>query len=204
MEGVFIAIVFIFSVVIHEVSHGVVADKLGDPTARLLGRLTLNPLKHIDPFGSIILPALLIISRVGFVFGWAKPVPYNPYHLKKPERDAAIIAGAGPASNLLVALIFALIIWGGTALLPNVPTLLSVLPLFALIVQINIVLAVFNLVPIPPLDGSKILFLGLRGRWGESVRRVLEQYGSILLIFFIFFGYGLITPIIHVLMKLLI
>ena len=106
---VFQLIVLVFSVILHEVSHGFVAEWLGDPTARLAGRLTLNPIKHIDLFGSIILPLLLVISGSSIVFGWAKPVPYNPYNLKRPERDGALIAAAGPLSNLTTAVIFAVI-----------------------------------------------------------------------------------------------
>jgi len=197
VQTIFQIIVLLFSVIIHEISHGYVAEKLGDPTARLAGRLTLNPLKHLDPFGSVILPALLILSHAGFVFGWAKPVPYNPWHLKKPERDGALIALAGPLSNLLVAVIFSLIfrlsVLIGSLTLGN---------LCALIVLINVALAIFNLVPIPPLDGSKILFLIL-GRRGENVKVLLEQYGIFILAFFIIFGFQIIVPAVIFIFRIL-
>ena len=192
MEQLFYIIILLFSVVVHEVSHGVMADKLGDPTARLAGRLTLNPIRHIDPFGSIILPLIMVLLPGNFIFGWAKPVPVNPYQLKNPERDAALIAGAGPASNLLLAAIFALFIKMGEIAASSL--IVQSLPLLAAIVWVNIILAVFNLVPIPPLDGSKILFAFLP-RSADRFKFALEQNGTIILLFFIFFGFGLILPI---------
>lgn len=189
---VFQVVVLIFSVVIHEVSHGIVADHLGDPTARLAGRLTLNPLKHLDPFGSVILPLLLSLVPGGVVFGWAKPVPYNPYNLKNPERGAALIAAAGPVSNLAVALVFSVAFRAAAAL----PALGGTLPLLlAQIVIVNVALAVFNFVPIPPLDGSKVLswFLPISARrYWES----FERMGWLLLLVFIFFAIDLIAPVI--------
>ena len=192
MEQLFYIIILLFSVVVHEVSHGVMADKLGDPTARLAGRLTLNPIRHIDPFGSIILPLIMVLLPGNFIFGWAKPVPVNPYQLKNPERDGALIAGAGPASNLLLAAIFALFIKMGEIAASSL--IVQSLPLLAAIVWVNIILAVFNLVPIPPLDGSKILFAFLP-RSADRFKFALEQNGTIILLFFIFFGFGLILPI---------
>ena len=192
MEQLFYIIILLFSVVVHEVSHGVMADKLGDPTARLAGRLTLNPIRHIDPFGSIILPLIMVLLPGNFIFGWAKPVPVNPYQLKNPERDGALIAGAGPASNLLLAAIFALFIKMGEIVASSL--IVQSLPLLAAIVWVNIILAVFNLVPIPPLDGSKILFAFLP-RSADRFKFALEQNGTIILLFFIFFGFGLILPI---------
>jgi len=182
-------IVLIFSVVVHEVSHGFVAEKLGDPTARKLGRLTLNPIKHIDPFGSILLPLALLLPSFfikgfnGPVFGWAKPVPFNPMFLKYPRRDAALIALAGPASNLVLAIIFAILFRfvGG-----------SIGTLFAIIVITNISLALFNLIPIPPLDGSKMLFY-LLPKNAANIERFLEQYGWYILLFFIVFGVDMLS-----------
>jgi len=137
------------SIVIHEVAHGYMASYLGDETARYQGRLTLNPLVHLDPVGSFLIP-LISITLGGFIIGWARPVPYNPYNLRPSRWSEALVAGAGPASNLILALIF--------YLLPNFINLgTGFLVLSSFVVSINIVLAVFNLIPIPPLDGSKIL-----------------------------------------------
>lgn len=141
---------FILAIMIHESAHAYVADQLGDPTARYEGRISLNPLRHIDMIGSIIVPGLLLLTGTGFVFGWAKPVPINPYNFRKPIRDRLLVALAGPVSNFLTACVFALVyrlLPGGT----NLPTL------FISIITINLVLMMFNLIPIPPLDGSAIL-----------------------------------------------
>lgn len=185
----FAIIVLIFSVVAHELSHGVAADALGDPTARLQGRLTLNPIKHLDLFGSLILPAISF-TLGGFIFGWAKPVPYNPYNLRNGRVGEAIVAGAGIFTNILIALIFALVIrFFGDTLPP------SFLSLAGIVVITNLVLAIFNLVPIPPLDGSKLLFsflpFSLRG-----VEEFLERWGLALLIFFILFFWQFLSPVI--------
>lgn len=193
---IFELVVFLFSVVVHEISHGYVAERLGDPTARLSGRLTLNPLKHLDPFGSVILPLLLslpaLFGQPAIIFGWAKPVPYNPYNLKNPKTGAGIIAAAGPLSNFLLAGVFGILL----RVLPQSYAPLGVM--FALIIYINVLLGVFNLVPIPPLDGSKVLFSLLPP--SEGARRLaffLERYGMFLLLIFIFFGFQLIIPIIQ-------
>jgi Zn-dependent protease len=198
---IFELLVLVFSVVIHEVSHGALAEKLGDPTARLLGRLTLNPIPHIDPVGSILLPAVLwFISGGSFVVGWAKPVPYNPWNLKNPIAAAAKIAFAGPAANLAIAAVFGILIRFMHAF--DASSLLVVL--FALIVQVNILLAIFNLVPLPPLDGSKVLYALLpRTAQGAAVITFLERNGLILLLLFVFFGFDLIVPIMQLLFTLL-
>lgn len=183
-------VILIFSVILHEVSHGFMADWLGDPTARHAGRLTLNPLKHIDPIGSIIVP--LITSLAGFTFGWAKPVPYNPYNLKNRRQGELLIALAGPVSNLLLALIF------GTVLRftdVNAPGMVPFVTIVSYIVIINIVLAVFNLIPLPPLDGSKIWFSLLPDQYGRT-RMMLERYGPIFVLIAVFFIWQLIAPII--------
>jgi Zn-dependent protease len=154
IDVVFGIVILILSVVIHEVAHGVMANYLGDPTARLEGRLTLNPLKHLDPMGSIILPILLIVTHSPFLFGWAKPVPYNPYNLRRGGRFAeALVAAAGPGTNLLLAIIFGGIIRFLSA--GGVPSATISLAFSAVIT--NVMLAIFNCIPIPPLDGSKIL-----------------------------------------------
>lgn len=150
IDALFLIIVIMFSAVIHEVMHGVAANRLGDPTARLAGRLTLNPIPHLDLFGSIILPVVLALSQSPIFFGWAKPVPYNPYNLRPGRFSEAIVAFAGPASNLVIALIV------GTILrFMDVDSVFSAI-LF-MVVLVNVMLFLFNLIPVPPLDGSKIL-----------------------------------------------
>lgn len=200
MELAFQIIILVFSVVIHEVSHGYVADYLGDNTARMAGRLTLNPLKHLSFFGSFILPVFLYIASSGsFMFGWAKPVPYNPQNLRDPKKAAGLIGGAGPASNFIIAGVFAIIY----RVAVGIPSMSAVLPLFSFVILINIVLGVFNLVPLPPLDGSKVLFSLLPPRFNH-IERLLRQYGMFLLLFFIFFGFQLIVPIMFGLYQLLV
>ena len=187
MIFLFQLIVLLFSVVIHEVSHGYWAYKLGDDTAYLMGRLTLNPLAHLDPFGSIILPlCLYFLTGGGLVFGWAKPVPFNPLKLKNPRRDSALLAFGGPLANLSVALIFGLIIRLFVALGYS-----AIIPFFSLIVEINLVLAIFNLIPIPPLDGSKILFYFFPSIELESF---LHRYGFLFIFLVLMFGWSLIFP----------
>src|SRR3989338_2649456 len=148
--GLFIAAIIIFSAIVHEVMHGYVADKLGDPTARYAGRLTLNPIPHIDIFGSIILPLICALTPGGFFFGWAKPVPYNPYNFQRMRIwGEALVAAAGPLSNLALAIIFGVII--RLSVLPSLESL------FFIAVAVNCSLAILNSIPIPPLDGSKVL-----------------------------------------------
>src|SRR3989344_3161363 len=184
--GLFIAAIIILSVIIHEVMHGYVADKLGDPTARYAGRLTLNPIPHIDPIGSVILPLVLALTNSPFFFGWAKPVPYNPYNFQRMRLSGeALVAAAGPLSNLALALIF------GTMIRLHVtPSLDS---LFFIVVAVNCSLAILNFIPIPPLDGSKLLAAILPGslRNGyDTVRRNLEHNPLL--------GFGLIIVFIYV------
>ncbi len=184
MDFVFQIVVLILSVVIHEVAHGYAARALGDHTAEWEGRLTLNPFKHIDPFGSVILPLLLVLSHSHVILGWAKPVPYNPYNLRPGRFSEALVAGAGPLANILVAVFFGFF-------MRSEPTNLA----FFYIVLINITLAVFNLIPIPPLDGSKILFSFLP-HWAQTIRKVLEQYGFLMLIVLVFFFSSLLWQVI--------
>ncbi|MCX6760251.1 MAG: site-2 protease family protein [Candidatus Nealsonbacteria bacterium] len=181
MEYIFIFIIFIYSVIIHEISHGAVALRLGDSTAKVQGRLTLNPLPHIDPIGSILLPLLLFLSGSGIIFGWAKPVPVNPYNFTDKKYGELKVAFAGPASNLCVALVFGLLL---RFLGPDLP--LEMIRMFSFIVIINIQLAVFNLIPIPPLDGSHILF-SFFPRQFEKMQTFLYQYGFFILLFIMFF-----------------
>ena len=199
MLQIFSFVVLIFSIVIHEVSHGWVANHLGDPTARYMGRLTLNPIPHIDLMGSIIVPFILLISGTGFIIGWAKPVPYNPYNLRDKKNGEMFVALAGPASNLLLALIFGIII--RILLIQGIGIDNSIISFFSIIVLYNVLLAVFNLVPIPPLDGSKILFHFLPYSM-RNVRETLERNGMLFLIVFIVFGFRLILPIMFFLFNL--
>lgn len=188
--------ILIMSVVIHEVSHGYAAYVLGDKTAKYQGRLTLNPIKHIDLLGSVILPLLLVISQAGFMIGWAKPVPYNPNNLRNKRWGEAIVALAGPLSNIFLAVIFGLIIRFGGAILPP-----SFVALSLTLVIINVVLACFNLVPIPPLDGSKILFSVLPDRFIQF-RYTLEQYGFFMVLLFVLVFDDAIMPAVSFLTEL--
>lgn len=185
MEYIFIIAALILSIVIHEMAHGYMANWLGDPTARLQGRLSANPLVHIDPLGSVIIPALLFISNAGILFGWAKPVPYNPYNLSDQKYGEAKVAAAGPAINIAIAILFGLLIrFSETLGLPP-----AFLDIATYIVYINILLALFNLIPIPPLDGSKIItaFLPFSAeRKYREMTRWVEQYGLLFTFAFIF------------------
>ena len=175
-DVIFGLIILIVSVILHEVAHGYMANYLGDPTARLQGRLTLNPLSHIDPIGTIILPAILILTNSPFLIGYAKPVPYNPYNLKGKWAET-LVAAAGPGTNFLLAFIFAFLIRAG-----GVAMTTPMMSAFETIVYINLLLGIFNLLPIPPLDGSKVLsgLLGERtsiGRGYASFRASFERLG---------------------------
>lgn len=177
------------AIVVHEVAHAWAADKLGDPTARQLGRITLNPIKHIDPFMSLLLPAMLIISGSPVVFGGAKPVPFNPYNLGNPKRDSVLIAAAGPASNFILAIIFFCLYSITAETLQATPN--KVMALFFVwffqSILINIVLALFNLFPVPPLDGGRIV-TGLLPRELSIKYASLEPYGFLILVAAIYFG----------------
>ena len=177
---IFSLIILLFSIIMHEIAHGSVALRLGDPTAKNAGRLTLNPLKHIDTFGTILLPLLLVLIRSPFVVGWAKPVPVNPYNFRDQRWGALKVSVAGPATNFLIAVIFGLAI----RFIPLPETLEF---LFGLIVIYNFVLALFNLIPIPPFDGSHILFSVLPARF-NSLKIFLHQYGLYLLLALMFLG----------------
>lgn len=198
---VVMALPLVFAIVFHEVAHGWVADKLGDPTARKMGRLTLNPIAHIDLFGTIVMPLLLFVLTNGrMVFGYAKPVPINPYNFREPKKGMALSSLAGPGVNLVMAMAFAvllrLVLPFAEGLLPRqiaewftTPTAL----MFGYGVIINVVLAVLNLVPIPPLDGSRIVYWLLPEEQGRAYYR-LEPYGTMILLLLI--GSGLLGRII--------
>ena len=200
-DFIFQIAVLIFSVVIHEVAHGYAALILGDHTAEYEGRLTLNPLKHIDPFGSVLLPALLAFLHAPII-GWAKPVPYNPYNLRNKKWGPAMVGAAGPAANILLAGAFGLVV----RFLPGMASAsaggfaANFISIAAAIVWLNLMLAVFNLVPVPPLDGSKLLFAVLPHQW-RGVQYFLEQYGFIILLLFIFSFAGLLVPVVSVLFR---
>lgn len=175
-------VILIFSVILHELSHGAVAERLGDDTARLAGRLTLNPLPHLDLFGSILLPLFLFLVGSPVIFGAAKPVPVNFFNLRNPKRDMALVSLAGPGANFLIALAFALPIRLGLL----APGHLAY-QVFLQAVLLNLVLGIFNLLPIPPLDGSKVV----ASLFSDQVMyRILawERYGFILIIAFLYLG----------------
>ncbi|MFN7097769.1 MAG: site-2 protease family protein [Gammaproteobacteria bacterium] len=174
------AIPLLFAITMHEVAHGWVAYAFGDPTAKMLGRLSLNPIRHIDPIGTILVPALMVYFS-GFIFGWAKPVPVNWSNLHHQRRDVALVALAGPGANFLMAIIWALIaklalVFGGDhSRITQVLVTMS-----GIGIQVNIILMVLNLIPIPPLDGSRVISSFLPGRWAYELQKV-EQFGFIIL-----------------------
>ncbi|MDD5489944.1 MAG: site-2 protease family protein [Candidatus Moranbacteria bacterium] len=188
---IIIALVFIFSVIIHEVSHGLAALRLGDPTAKYMGRLTLNPVKHIDPIGSVLVPLITYFAG-GFIFGWAKPVPYNPYNLRDQKYGPALVGVAGPVSNILIALVFGfflrvLLVTGQVSAVSQS----AIGSVFSFAIMINVLLAFFNLIPIPPLDGSKLLFTFLP--ISEETKLRLEQFGFMFLLLVIYLLSGPIS-----------
>ena len=197
-------VILIFSVVIHEVSHGYAALVLGDRTAQYSGRLTLNPLRHIDPFGSLLLPALTSMLG-GPVFGWAKPVPYNPYNLRNQKWGPAIVGIAGPAANMLLAVVFGLVVRFSPFFGSGIPGefMNNFMSIAATISLLNLALAIFNLVPIPPLDGSKVLFALLPYQW-HFIEEMLERYGFMVLLIFIFFFAQLLVPVIDFFFRLIV
>lgn len=193
IQLIFSLLILLMSVVIHEISHGYAALALGDRTAEYEGRLTLNPIKHIDPMGTIILPLIMFLLPGGLVFGWAKPVPYNPYNLRNQRWGEAIVAAAGPASNILLALVFGLFTrfyLEPSALLSSPIGILS-----QIIVLVNITLAIFNLIPLPPLDGSKMLTAFLPQGF-RRVREYIEQFGFIGVLIFLVFLWQFFAPLI--------
>lgn len=204
----FYLIVLLYSIIIHEVSHGLAALWLGDPTAKYAGRLSLNPKSHIDLWGSVLIPLMMLVaSSFQYAFGWAKPVPYNPYNLSNQKWGPALVGLAGPASNICIALIFALSArfinlpyltkidivnnfnqWGdiATSISGNLSAIFF--EIFVMIVFWNTLMAFFNLIPIPPLDGSKLLFSVLPIKTETKI--AMEQFGFVFLIIFIFLFQG--------------
>lgn len=199
---IFLLLILLVSIAFHEYCHGWVADRLGDNTPRSSGRLTLNPIAHIDLFGTIILPIMLLIvsTRLGrpFAIGYAKPMPVNPYHFKSPKKDMSLVAIAGPCANLLMALVLTALLHLGIFSFE----LLKMAAVFG--IQINLLLFIFNLIPIPPLDGSRILAGVLPGRWAAKYFRI-EPYGFFIITFLLLSGFlrVAILPFVTVTLNLL-
>jgi Zn-dependent protease len=202
---------FVVTITVHEFAHAWMADRLGDPTAKLEGRLSLNPIVHYDPVGTTLLLVLVVMRAFGapvLPFGWAKPVRYDPYNLKDPKRDAALISFAGPGINLLLAVLLSLVV--RFCLLPFSP-LSFISQFFYPFIILNVSLAIFNLIPIHPLDGGKILVGLLPAKKAQEVDVFLSRYGLILLLFLILPSFGgnsgislIISPVINFLFKILI
>ena len=188
LEAALMVVVLLFSVIVHEVAHGYVALLNGDPTARMLGRITLNPVPHIDPVGTILLPLILLLSHAGILFGWARPVPVNPLNYRNYRWGEFAVSAAGPVSNLVLAAVFSLLLRLG---LGNV----GLVKLASFGVSINIFLALFNLIPIPPLDGSHILAI-LLPRDLARLYAYLEPVGFILILVLFYTGilWAIIMP----------
>lgn len=202
MEAIFFLIILIFSVMIHEVAHGYAAEAFGDPTARLAGRLTLNPVSHIDLLGSIIVPALLYFGSGGsFAFGWAKPVPYNPYNLRNLKWGTVAVGLAGVLSNLFIATVFGLMVRFYDVL--GISLSSPFMSIIGTIVLVNLILAVFNMIPFPPLDGARVLFALLPYRL-HYIHDYLEQNWIFFIIFVFFFAQYIISPLVSLLLWLIV
>ncbi|MGD8744229.1 MAG: site-2 protease family protein [Candidatus Woesebacteria bacterium] len=208
MNIIFSIIAFLVALVIHEAAHAWMADRLGDPTAKLKGRLTLNPLAHLDIYGTVLVPLMLILIRSPIVFGWAKPVMFDPYNLKNPRKDSALISFAGPGANFIVAILLSIVLRLINSPFFILPSLFS---LIVSIIQINVVLGIFNLIPIHPLDGGKIFVGLLPDDQAEEADLFLRRYGMIILILLIFpiFGgrsplFAFMTPILNFVFNLLL
>ncbi len=203
MKYVISVVVLLFSVIVHEVAHGFVAYKRGDSTAKLMGRLTLNPIYHIDIFGSIILPAVLLLIGAP-AFGWAKPVPVNMYNLKNPKRDMIFVSLAGVTANFLLAVSAGLIMFLIRTFGADVSVLVSVYIIMQYVIVINIVLMIFNLIPVPPLDGSRVVLFLLPRDLAQKYAKI-ERYGFwiILILLMTNILWKIIGPAANFLIKLL-
>lgn len=182
MVSLFGFLIFIYSIILHEIAHGLAAERLGDPTARLSGRLSLKPGPHIDPLMSILVPLFLVLSGSPIIFGSAKPVPIDPYNLRNPRKDMGLVGLAGPATNLGLAVVFSLLARLAFALFPQT----TILEILKFATQINIFLAVFNLIPIPPLDGGRVMVAILPEKYSEALESI-ESIGIFIVLFFFLF-----------------
>ncbi len=203
MSFLFLIAILIFSVVIHEVAHGAMANYLGDPTAKYAGRLTLNPIKHLDLFGSILVPLFLVLTGSGIIIGWAKPVPINPYNFRDQKYGEMKVALAGPAANFGVAAIFGL----SLRFLPGLVNIPGLYFMLGYVIFINILLALFNLIPIPPLDGSHILFTFLPASIAGNIKMTFARYGMFFLVFvlmFIYFFFPLLRRAVDFIFQLIV
>ncbi len=191
----------VFAITVHEVAHGWVANKLGDKTAKMMGRLTLNPIKHIDPIGTIVVP-LVMVFLAGFAFGWAKPVPVSPVNFKNPRKDMAIVAAAGPLSNVVMAILWVIFVKVVSMTVSDLNIAKGLMQMGQAGIIINLVLFVFNLFPIPPLDGSKVLS-GFLPHSASLLMDKVEPYGFFIVIGLLYFGVlGMVmNPIINYFMS---
>lgn len=196
--GLISLVILIFSAILHEIMHGVVAERLGDPTARLLGRITLNPIPHIDPYMTILLPLMLIVFHSPILIGGAKPVPVDPFNLRDGRRDMAIVSLAGPLTNFFIAIVAAMFLKFGTVFITD-PFITSII---FRIVELNLLLAIFNLLPIPPLDGSKVFSLFLPEREAASFVS-MGNLGFILVFGFLFLFGGVLSTLLGFALSLL-
>lgn len=175
-------IIFIYSIILHEIAHGLAAERLGDPTARLSGRLSLNPISHIDPIMSVLVPLFLILSGSPIVFGSAKPVPIDPYNFKNPRKEMGLVGLAGPATNLVIAIILSAVARIFIQFMPHS----AVLDILKTGAQINIILAIFNLIPVPPLDGGRVLAAILPDSYSDALASI-ENFGILIVLFLLLF-----------------
>jgi Zn-dependent protease len=192
----------LFAITVHEVAHGWVANKLGDSTAKMLGRLTLNPFKHIDPIGTVVVPLAMVLLQTGFVFGWAKPVPVNMNKLNSPRKDMAIVAIAGPLSNLVMAIFWVFVFKLGNSVITDPNIAKGIMAMGQAGILINLILFVFNLLPIPPLDGSRVLS-GFLPKSLSDVMDKIEPYGLFIVIGLLYFGVlnSILTPTLNFFMN---
>ena len=208
MEIIAWILAFVVAITVHEAAHAWMGDHLGDPTAKLAGRLSFNPLRHLDLYGTVLVPLLLILFRSPFIFGWAKPVMFDPFNLKNPRKDGALIALSGPFANISLALLISVILY----IISNPFSPFGMIEiLLKAVITTNVALAIFNLIPIHPLDGGKVFVGLLPEKEARDADVFLTRYGFIILIFLIFPTIGgtspiffVMSPIISFVLKLLI